>query len=152
MEFLIQGHFDEDPDRAMTRADSAEWDAIAVDSAKKASDTRELLQLKKKEDDELRANTNAVAIPETPKPTQTLAQAAIHDIVDSPIDDVFRAFGGETDEAIPDVPSEFCLYVRKLLTLANDHEIRKGASFDVPHDTNALCRRMTNEVHKDVLS
>ena len=35
MESLIQGHFDEKPDRAMTRA---EWDAIASDSAKKASD------------------------------------------------------------------------------------------------------------------
>ena len=40
MESLIQGHFDEEPDRAMTRA---EWDAIAQDSAKKASDARELL-------------------------------------------------------------------------------------------------------------
>ena len=28
MDFLIKGHFDEDPDRAMTRA---EWEAIAID-------------------------------------------------------------------------------------------------------------------------
>ena len=41
MESLIQAHFDEDPDRAMARA---EWGAIAVDSAKKASDARELLR------------------------------------------------------------------------------------------------------------
>ena len=33
-ESLVKGHFDEDPDRAMTRA---EWEAIAVDSAKKAA-------------------------------------------------------------------------------------------------------------------
>ena len=38
------------------------------------------------------------------------------------------------DEAISDVPLEVCPYVRKLLTLANDHEILKGASFDVPLD------------------
>ena len=37
MESLVKGHFDEDPDRTMT---SAEWEAIAEDSAKilKASD------------------------------------------------------------------------------------------------------------------
>ena len=44
MDSLIQGNFDEEPGRAMTRA---EWDAIAEDSAKKASDARELLRLKK---------------------------------------------------------------------------------------------------------
>ena len=55
------------------------------------------------------------------------------------------------DEAISDVPLEVCPYVRKLLTLANDHEILKGASFDIPPDTNALCQRMANEVHQDVL-
>ena len=57
------------------------------------------------------------------------------------------------DEVIPDVPSEVCLYMytRKLLTLANDHEMLKGASFDVPPDTNVLCQRMANEVHRDVL-
>ena len=32
------------------------------------------------------------------------------------------------DEATPDVPAEICLYIRKLPTLANDHEILKGAS------------------------
>ena len=35
MESLVWGHFDEDPDRAMTRS---EWEAIARDSAKKAAD------------------------------------------------------------------------------------------------------------------
>ena len=34
MESLVKGHFDEDSDRAMTRA---EWEAIAEDSAKNAS-------------------------------------------------------------------------------------------------------------------
>ena len=53
------------------------------------------------------------------------------------------------EEAPPDVPSEVCLYIRKLLTLANDHEILKGASFSVTPDTNALCQRMANEVHRD---
>ena len=53
------------------------------------------------------------------------------------------------DKATPDVPSEVFLYVRKLLTLANDHEILKGASFGVTPDTNALCQRMANEVHRD---
>ena len=55
------------------------------------------------------------------------------------------------EEAPPDVPSEACLYIRKLLALANDHEILKGASFNVTPDTNALCQRMANEVHRDVL-
>ena len=99
MESLIQGHFDEDPDRAMTRA---EWDAITVDSAKKASAARELLRLKKKVEGELRAKVKALAIPAaaTPKPIQSLAQAA----ADSPIDTAFGALGGEMDEAMPDVP------------------------------------------------
>ena len=49
MESLVKEHFDEDPDRAMTRV---EREAIAEDSAKKlnASDARELLRLKKNED------------------------------------------------------------------------------------------------------
>ena len=99
MESLIQGHSDEDPDRAMTRA---EWDAITVDSAKKASAARELLRLKKKVEGELRAKVKALAIPAaaTPKPIQSLAQAA----ADSPIDTTFGALGGEMDEAMPDVP------------------------------------------------
>ena len=37
---LVRGHFDEDPCRAMT---GAEWEAIAEDSAKKATDARELV-------------------------------------------------------------------------------------------------------------
>jgi hypothetical protein len=55
------------------------------------------------------------------------------------------------DEAVPDVQAEVCLYIRKLLTLANDHEMIKGVTFNVPPDTNALCQRMSNEVHRDVL-
>ena len=73
----------------------------------------------------------------------------------SPIDDVFGAVGEETEEAPPDGPAEVCLYIRKLLTLPNDygHEILKGsgAPFDITPDTNTLCQRMANEVHKDVL-
>ena len=46
-------------------------------------------------------------------------QVQAHKAVDSPIGDVFGALGGEIDKAIPDVPSEVCLYIRKLLTLAN---------------------------------
>ena len=45
--------FYEDPDRVLTRA---EWAAIDVDLAKKASDARELLWLKKKQENELRSN------------------------------------------------------------------------------------------------
>ena len=55
------------------------------------------------------------------------------------------------DEAVPDAQAEVCLYIRKLLTLANDHEMIKGVTFDVQPDTNALCQRMANEVHRDVL-
>ena len=54
-------------------------------------------------------------------------------------------------EAIPDVPSEVCLYIRKLLALANGRGMLKGTSSDVPPDTNALCQRMANEAHRDVL-
>ena len=71
MESLVEGHFDEDPDRAITRS---EWEAIVQDSAKKAADTRELLRLKKKEKDELRAKVRALAAPATP--LQIMAQAA----------------------------------------------------------------------------
>ena len=35
MESIIQWHLDEDPGRAMTPMPRAEWDAVAVDSAKK---------------------------------------------------------------------------------------------------------------------
>ena len=55
------------------------------------------------------------------------------------------------EQAVPDVQSEVCLYIRKLLTLANDHEIIKGVSFEVTPDINALCQRMANGVHRDVL-
>ena len=82
MESLVKGHFDEDPDRAMTRA---EWEAIAVDSAKKASDARELLRLKKNEEDAIRAKAIA-ALPPTPQ-LKIMAQVA----PESPIDDVFGA-------------------------------------------------------------
>lgn len=71
--------------------------------------------------------------------------------MNSPVDDDFGFLGAEMDEAIPGVPSEDCLYIRKLFTLANDHEILKGASIVVPPGTNALCQRMANEVHRDKL-
>ena len=57
---MVRGHFDEDPDRAMTRA---EWEVIAQDSAKKAADERELLRIKKKEEDELKAEAIAAQAP-----------------------------------------------------------------------------------------
>ena len=66
MESLVKGHFDADPDRAMTRA---EWETIAEDSAKKASDARELVRLKKKEEDELKAK----AIAASPAPLKIMA-------------------------------------------------------------------------------
>ena len=95
-------------------------------SAKKASDARELLWLKKKEEDEQK--TKAIATQGTP--LRIMAQAALN----SPIDDVFGALEGEMDEATPDIAAEVCLYVRKLLTLANDHKILKGASFVLHQD------------------
>ena len=63
-----------------------------------------------KEEGELRAKANVLTIPATPKPIQILAQAA----VDSPMDDAFGALEGEMDEAMPDAPSEVCLYGRRL--------------------------------------
>ena len=45
---------------AMTKT---EWEAIAEDSAKKAPDAREILRLKKKQEDALRARANAIAGP-----------------------------------------------------------------------------------------
>ena len=68
--------------------------------------------------------------------------------VNSPVDDIFGALTGAVGEAILDVP---CLFIRMFLTLAKDHDILKKASFEVPPDTNALCQRMANEVHRDVL-
>ena len=59
MESLIKGHFDEDPDHTMTRA---KWEAIAEDSAKKASDAQELLCLKKNKEDVIQAKV-IVAMP-----------------------------------------------------------------------------------------
>ena len=60
---LVQENFDEGPGRAMTRS---EWEAIAEDSAKSASDALELLRPKKKEEGELRAKAKALATPVTP--------------------------------------------------------------------------------------
>ena len=96
MESLVKGHFDEDPDRAMTRA---EWEAIAVDSAKKAADARELLCLKKNEEDVIRARAITA---QPPTPMKIMAQAAPK----SPIDDVFGALANrdENVDAPPDVP------------------------------------------------
>ena len=64
IESLVKGHFDEDPDCAMTRAESA---AIAIDSAKKASDAGELLRLEKKacKEDELQ-KSKAISQGDTP--------------------------------------------------------------------------------------
>ena len=56
MESLVKGHFDGDPDRAMTRA---EWGAIAVDSAKNAADARGLLRFKKNEEGAIRTAAGA---------------------------------------------------------------------------------------------
>ena len=70
MDSLIQGNFDGDPGRAMTRAEGG---ATAVDSAKKASDVRELFRLKKKEEGELRTKAKAPRQRQTqykPKPTR----------------------------------------------------------------------------------
>ena len=76
MESLVKGPFDEDPDRAMARS---EWEAVAEDSAKKASDARELLRLKKKEEDELKARAKAI----TPATAlQIIAQAAQDSLID----------------------------------------------------------------------
>ena len=53
-------------------APRAEWEAIAEDSAKKASDARELLRLKKKEEDELKAKTIAAS----PAPLKIMVREA----------------------------------------------------------------------------
>ena len=82
MESFVRGHCDEDPDRAMTRA---EWEAIAEDSAKKAADARELLRLKKNEEDALRAKAIAAQLP-TPQ-----LKITAHVAPESSIDDVFGA-------------------------------------------------------------
>ena len=146
IESLVRGHFDEDPDRAMTRA---EWEAIAVDSAKKAADARELLRLKKNEEDAIRARANAA---QPPTPLKIMARTA----PESPIGDVFGALAnGDGDvEAPPDVPADvakYHVYVRELLTIANETKILKSVTFTVEPNINAICQRMTNEVHKDAL-
>ena len=82
---LVKGHFDEDPDRAMTRS---EWEAIAQDLAKKAADAHKLRRLKKKEEGELRAKAKALAAPATPLQKMAQSEAAV-----SPIDDGFGGFG-----------------------------------------------------------
>ena len=69
----------------------------------------------------------------------------------SPIDDLFGALGEAMEEAPSDVLAEVCIYSRTLLALAKDHAILKGALFNVAPDTNALCQRMANEVHRYVL-
>ena len=124
MESIVKGHFDDDPDRAMTRA---EWEAIAEDSANKASDAQELLRLKKNEEDAIRAKAIAAA-PPTPQ-LKIMAQAA----PESPIDDVFGALanGDEDVAAPPDVPAEVAKYIRELLTTANETKILKRATFVV---------------------
>ena len=54
-------------------------------------------------------------------------------------------------EAPPDVPAEVAKYIRELLTIANETKILKSATFTVEPNINAICQRMANEVHKDVL-
>ena len=144
MKSLVRGHFDEDPARAMTRA---EWEAIAEHSAKKAADAQELLRLKKNEEDALRAKAIA-AQPPTPQ-----LKITAHVAPESPIEDVFRALanGDQETEAPPDVPAEVARYIRELLTKANETKILKSATFTVTPDINAICQRMANEVHRDVL-
>ena len=111
----------------------------------RGADARELLRLKKKEEGKLRAKARALAVPTAP--LQVMAQAAPV----SPIDGTSGALGEEAEEAPPDVPAGVCRYIPKLLALANDDEIMKGAPFNTTPDTSALCQRMANEAHKDVL-
>ena len=145
MESLVTGHFDEDPDRAMTRV---EWEAIAIDSAKTAADARELLHLKKNEEDAIRARPRAIAA-QPPTPLKIMTRAA----PESPNDDVFGllANGDEDVDAPSDVPAEVAKYIRELLTIANETKLLKSASVIVEPTINAICQRMANEVHKDVL-
>ena len=83
----------------MTRS---EWEAIAHDSAKKAADARELLRLKKNEEDDIRAKAKEIAALATP--LQIMANVAPAAV--SPIHIAFGALGAGTEEAPPDVPSE----------------------------------------------
>ena len=75
-------------DSAMTRA---EWEAIAEDSAKKAAHARELLRLKTKEEDELRAK----AIAAQPTPLKSMAQAAPESLIARHCDDAFGALANQ---------------------------------------------------------
>ena len=120
---------------------------IAEDSAKKASDARELLRLKKNEEGAIRAKAIAAA-PPTPQ-SKIMAHAA----PESPIGDVFGALtnGDEDVAAPPGVPAEVAKYIRKLLTTANETKILKSATFVVEPNINAICQKMSNEVHRDVL-
>ena len=70
MESFVKGHFDEDPDGAITRA---EWKALAEDSAKTASDARGLLCLKKNEEDTIQDRAIAA---QPPRPVKIMAHAA----------------------------------------------------------------------------
>ena len=146
-ESLIKGLLDEDPDRAMTRA---EWEAIAVDSAKKAADMRELLRellrLKKNQEDAIQARAIAA---QPPTPMGIMAQSAPQ----SPIDDVLGALanGDEDVDAPPDVPAGVAEYIRELLTMANETRIVKGAASTAEPNINAICQRMASEVHGDDL-
>ena len=110
------------------------------------ADARELLRLKKNEEDAIRARAIAA---QPPTPIKIMAQAA----PESPIDDVFGALANGNDdvEAPPDVPAEVAKYIRELLTIANETKILKGATFTVAPNINAICQRMANEVHRDVL-
>ena len=49
------------------------------------------------------------------------------------------------------MPAAFAQYIRKLPTIANETKILKNAPFIVEPNINAICQKMTNEVHKDVL-
>ena len=122
--------------------------SYAVDSAKKAADAHELLRLRTNEEDAIRARAIAA---QPPAPLKIMARTA----PESPIGDVFGAlanFNGDEDvEAPPDVPAEVAKHIRELLTIANEINILKSATFTVEPNINAICQRMTNEVNKDVL-
>ena len=86
-----------------------------------------------------------------PAPLKIMARAA----PESPIGDVFGALanGDEDVEAPPDVPAaaEVAKYIRELLTIANETKILQSATSAVEPNVSAVCQRMANEVHSDVL-
>ena len=49
------------------------------------------------------------------------------------------------------MPAEVAKYIRELLTTANESKILKSAMFIVEPNVNAICQKMANEVHRDVL-